>query len=351
MDHVHQTKQDTLSLLKWREGAFFNKTSLLLIHPLLLSVPFFYFCIPIFSFFSLVFSFPVPISLPGPAQGEYSPFCTYKHKTLSKTRWRVSLTEQVGWHTAAGWQLAGITHCRGSANSRCRSWTQQQPNSLKTNSSESSAMQRQGWQSTVLHGTRWLWQELEGIFFFFPSSFSKYTTLSRCRKFCQNPKFEWSVAARLMPKTCSCNLYNTLNRTGSNVKIKIIFSNRKKKVEKGRGEIKPYRSRFSGFSLNKFLIQIFSWQRRLCWLLFTDSSFRWHFVGTFSSLRRYYAKLPSQNKRVIRRKGAYCGSAKARLGCSRLDLFPALLLSSHANLTHSYGCLYHPSECSVMPEI
>lgn len=142
MDHVHQTKQDALSLLTWREGAFFNKISLLLFHPLLLSVPFFYFCIPIFSFFpSLLFFTPVPISLPSPARGEYGPFCTYKHKMLSKMGWRVSLRTDPLAHSS---QLACITHCCGSSNSQCCSWTQQQPNSLNTNSAESSAMQRQG---------------------------------------------------------------------------------------------------------------------------------------------------------------------------------------------------------------
>lgn len=51
--------------------------------------------------------------------------------------------------------------------------------------------------------------------------------------------------------------------------------------------------------------------------------------------------------RVIRRKRAYCGSAKARLGCGELDLFPALPLSSHASLTHSCECFYHLSACSA----
>lgn len=64
-------------------------------------------------------------------------------------------------------QLACITHCCGSSNNQCCSWTQQQPDSLKTNSAESSAMQRQGWWSAVLCGIRWLWQELERIYFFF----------------------------------------------------------------------------------------------------------------------------------------------------------------------------------------
>lgn len=104
MDHVPQTKQDTLSLLKWREGAFFNKTSLLLFHLLLLSVSFFYFCIPIFSFFPSLLFFAVPISLPGPAQEEYSPFCTYKHKMLAKLGWQVSFRQNrsTGTQKAAG---------------------------------------------------------------------------------------------------------------------------------------------------------------------------------------------------------------------------------------------------------
>lgn len=41
---------------------------------------------------SLLF-FPVPISLPGPAWEEYSPFCTYKHKTLSKMGRQVSFRQ------------------------------------------------------------------------------------------------------------------------------------------------------------------------------------------------------------------------------------------------------------------
>lgn len=39
-----------------------------------------------------------------------------------------------------------------------------------------------------------------------------------------------------MPEGCSCDLYNTFNRTGSNVKINMIISNRKENVGKGRGE-------------------------------------------------------------------------------------------------------------------
>lgn len=195
-------------------------------------------------------------------------------------------------------------------------------------------MQRQSWQSAVLCSIRWLWQELER-----KESLPNYTAFARCRTPGQKPKFEGSVATRLIPKTCCHNLYNAFNRTGSNVKIKKIFFQAGKNEEKGRGKITLYRSRFSGFCLNKFLVRIFSWQRRLSWLLFTDSPFRWHFVGTFSSLRRYYTKLPSQNNRVIRRKRAYCGCAKARMGCNRLDFIPALLLCFHASLTCRYGCM------------
>lgn len=150
------------------KGLFLNQTSLLLFHLLLsVSVSFFYFCVPIFSFFLFPF---LSLAL---LRRNTAPLYLQAQNAL-----------ELGWQVLRQNSPAG-TQRQLARVTQCCSWTQQQPNSLKTNSAESSVRQRQGWWSAEFCSIGWLWRELEEIFFPFFSL--KYIGLARCQNLCQNP--------------------------------------------------------------------------------------------------------------------------------------------------------------------
>lgn len=124
----------------WSGGKrlFLYPTSLLLFHLLFLSVPFFDFCVPIFSFFLFLF-----LSL------------ALLRRNTAPSYLQAQSALYLGWQVFRQNSLTGTQRQLVRAT-QCCSWTQQQPNSLKTNSAESSARQRQGWWNAGLCSIGWL---------------------------------------------------------------------------------------------------------------------------------------------------------------------------------------------------
>lgn len=95
MDHVHQTKQNTWSLLNRREGAFFESNL-----PAPLPSAAFCLCLFLLLLCSHLLFFLVPISLPGPTQEEYSPFVPTSTKCSGVGLAGIK-AEQPRWHPEA----------------------------------------------------------------------------------------------------------------------------------------------------------------------------------------------------------------------------------------------------------